>query len=128
MTTGWPQISESRWPTARVITPVAPPAGKSTTTCTGRAGSGCWADARLRARRDGGVRHQDPVGMAGDLGQRLARPRRLVVADVERAPAEAAGRERIDQRRMVDQLGARAVDQVRTGLGVRQRLGADDAA
>src|SRR5262249_755937 len=42
---------------------------------------------RVLARRDRRVRHQDHVGMAAELEQRLVRARGLVVADVEREAA-----------------------------------------
>ena len=47
ITTGWPQRSESFWPTVRATTSVAPPAGKGTISRTGFAGYVCACAASV---------------------------------------------------------------------------------
>ena len=52
--------------------------------------------------------------------------RRLGREHVERGAGDAARRQRLEQRRLVDQPAARAIDQAQALLGQFQRLGVDD--
>ena len=68
------------------------------------------------------------AGVAITVGmpeQRMVGTRRLDREDVERRTAQTPAAERVDQRRLVDQRGARRVDEARSGLHARQRRGVD---
>ena len=54
--------------------------------------------------------------------------RRLLHEHVERGAGDMAAVERVLQRRFVDQPAARAIDDAHAGLGLCQRLAAEDAA
>ena len=64
---------------------------------------------------DGGVRHQYDVAVR-EFEQPLVGRRRLPVADIEREAAEPAALQRLDQRRVIDELGARDIDEERARL------------
>src|SRR5690606_12241463 len=51
MTTGWPRRSESRWPTSRPMTSVAPPGAQGTTRRMGFSGYASWALAACGAAK-----------------------------------------------------------------------------
>ena len=86
---------------------------------------GLDAGAVLRlGGRGAQVRRDDDVGVAEQrvVGDRLARE------DVERGAGDLAGVERVLERRVVDQLAARAVDDPHAVAALGERLGVEPAA